>query len=107
MQLHNVEQKITAGEHSFKADELERAVKFAKYLNYTLKITGVVSASGTPDGICFGDLGRLDLLDKSYIPGNGPDYDPQGIEWIVRGDIEITTEYGETYKQGDVITWEK
>lgn len=106
-----IEQKIMAGEHSFKPDELDRAVKFAKYLKYVLRIQNVITASYTPEGICFGDLKHAGLLEKSYIPGSGApdDCDPHGIEWTVVGDIEFTIdrEDGKVYRKGDVIEWAK
>jgi len=102
-----LDQKITCGKHSFKLDELETAVKFAFVTELALKIENVIAASGTSDGLCFGDLQDRGLLKKRYIPGNGPDYDPSGIEWTVVGDVEFTTECGNTFKKGDVIEWEK
>ena len=82
--------KITAGEHTFKDEDIAQAVKFAKYLNYTLKIENVHTAGGThPDYISFGTLRDIGLLSKSYIPGSGApdDCDPHGIEWFVCGDV--------------------
>ena len=105
--MHN----ITAGEHKFKDEDFAQAVKFARYLNYTLKIENIFECSYNYSafGIGFGDLREAGLLSKNYIPGSGApdDCDPHGIEWTVIADVEFTNDRGEAYKQGDVIEWQK
>lgn len=110
--LHdNIEQKIMVsgvyGPHVFAASQFKDACQFAKYLQQNMRIENVITAGGTPEGICFGDLQDQGLLSKSYIPGYGPDYDPTGIEWTVIGDVEFTDSHGDSHKKGDVIVWEK
>jgi hypothetical protein len=102
-------QKITAGEHEFRIEDIAQAAKFAKYLGYTLKIENVIEAGGYADALCFGDLREVGLLKKDYIPGSGApgDCDPHGIEWTVIGDVEFTTDRGDVYKKGDCIEWQK
>jgi len=103
-----IEQKIVCGPHTFKPADLATAIEFAAYLALPLKIMNVIEQQND-DGMCFGDLRNAGLLDKNYIPGTGygGDWDPTGIVWTVIGDVEFTTDRGETFKKGDRIEWQK
>lgn len=70
-----------------------------------ISITPPVKTVGSIDGLSFGTLRQMGLLEMRYEYAGFPDcYD---LIWTVVGPVQFTDTQGNTWKQGDTIVWEK
>jgi len=70
-----------------------------------ISITPTVKTVGSIDGLSFGTLREMGLLEMRYESTGVPDnYD---LIWTVVGPITFTDSHGNNWKQGDEIVWEK
>ena len=70
-----------------------------------ISITPPVKTVGTVDGLSFGTLRIMGLLEMRY-ESTGI-LDQSDLVWTVVGPIQFTDTRGNTWKQGDEIVWEK
>lgn len=70
-----------------------------------ISITPTVKTVGSINGLSFGTLREMGLLEMRYESTGIPD-NPD-LVWTVVGPITFTDSQGNNWKQGDEIVWEK
>lgn len=70
-----------------------------------ISITPWVKTVGSIDGLSFGTLREMGLLEMRYESTGIPDH--SDLVWTVVGPITFTDSKGNNWKQGDEIVWEK